>query len=383
MRYVFPILLSVLFVLSACKATKKAYERGDYETAIFNSIDRLQKSPNNKKARTTLAQAYPSMVDYYKDRIEDLKLSGDTYKWEKINDYYTTLNRAYAEISRVPAATRVVPNPQNFRTEQSDAEYKAAEVRYALGMKDLEKGRDGYREAAKSAYLHFKKADDYRRNFKDVRNLMEESMELAILVVVIEPIPMHSRTLALSNEFFENQMVEFIKNTQLSPFVRFVSPKDTRMMDREPDHVIQMVFDDFVVGQAYVKETVYNREKDSVIVGEVKVGEDSTANVYGTVKAEVHQFKKEITSSGLLDFRILNARSGSVVTQQKFPGTFIWLDKWGFYNGDDRALESEDKEFMRRKRESPNPPPQDLFIEFTKPIFDQVTSFVRNHYKDY
>ena len=383
MRSILSSLIVLAIIFSACKSTKKAYQRGDYETAVFNSVKRLQSSPKNKKSRETLAKAYPDMVDFYEDQIQNLKLGNDTYRWEKVIDYYEILNRAYSEISRIPAARTIIPNPKNYQSELNDAQYKAAEVRYALGMQDLELGRQGNRFKAKEAFYSFRKVDELQRGFRDTQDRMYEAKDLATVMVVIEPIPMHSRTLALSNEFFDNQMTEFIKATKMSPFVQFITPQETRMLNRDPDHVIQMVFDDFVVGQAYVKETVFNRTQDSVVVGEVEISPDSVADVYGSVKAEVHQFQKEISSSGLLDFRIIDGRSGSIVSQRKFPGTFVWFDKWGFYNGDDRALTDEDEEFMRRKRESPNPPPQDLFIEFTKPIFDQVTNYVRNYYRDY
>ncbi|MDX2245345.1 MAG: hypothetical protein SF052_01110 [Bacteroidia bacterium] len=385
MRRTLPLLSLVilLLLLGACKATKKAYERGDYEQAVFNSIERLSKSPNHKKARQTLAQAYPDMVDFYQDRINSLKTGGDPLKWEQAVDYYSILDRAYTEIQRIPAARNTISRPVNVQTELNDAKFKAAEVRYALGTQGIEAGKKGDREAAKQAYNHFQQAMKFKPGYRDAEQKMLEAQDLATIYVQIQPIPMHSRTLALSNEFFENQLTEYIRNAPFSPFVRFFSAREAEARKREPDQVILMIFDEFVVGQAYVKETVYNRVRDSVVVGEVEIAKDSVVDVYGTVKAEMHQFQKEISSGGLLDFRIIDTRTEAILSQRKFPGTYIWYDRWGYYNGDERALANEDKEFMRRRRESPNPPPQDLFIEFTKPIFNQVTGFVSDYYRNY
>ncbi|MEZ4829260.1 MAG: hypothetical protein R3C61_23680 [Bacteroidia bacterium] len=373
----------VLMLFGACKATKKAYVRGDYEKAVFNSIDKLSKTPNNKKARQTLAQAYPDMVDFYQDRINSLKTGGDPLKWEGVVNYYSILDRAYGEIQRVPAARSTISRPVNVQTDFNDAKFKAAEVRYTLGTQGIESGKRGDREAAKQAYYHFQEAMKFRPGYRDAEQKMLEAQDLATLYVQIQPIPMHSRTLSLSNEFFENQLTEYIRSAPFSPFVRFFSAREAEMRKREPDQVIVMIFDEFVVGQAYVKETVVQRVKDSVVVGEVEIAKDSVVNVYGTVKAEVHQFQKEISSGGLLDFRIIDARTEAILSQRKFPGTFIWYDRWGFYNGDERALANDDRQFIRNKRESPNPPPQDLFIEFTKPIFNQVTGFVSEYYRNY
>ncbi|RMG66953.1 MAG: hypothetical protein D6722_14040 [Bacteroidetes bacterium] len=372
----------LIALLPACRTTKKAYERGDYETAVFNSIERLRRSPNNKKSRETLRQAYPDMVATLQGEINDAKLSPDPLRWERVVRYYEVLNRAYDEIQRAPAARQVIRNPQNFQTDYNQALRQAAEVRYTMGNQALAAGKAGDRERAKEAYAHFQRALELRPGYRDSERLMLEAQSYATLIVEIEPIPMHSRSLALSNEFFENQLTEYLATAPFSPFVRFVTVTETQALSRDPDHILQMSFDDFVVGQAYVKETVAQRIRDSVVVGTHKVTEDSTVDVYGKVEAEVHRFRKEISSGGLLDLRILDARTGAVLTQRKFPGTFIWEDRWGFFQGDKRALNDEDKQYMRKQRESPNPPPQDLFIEFTKPIFSQVTQFVGAYYRD-
>ena len=386
MKYVTPLVWTLLVsvFLFSCKSTKRAYERGDYEKAIFNSIDRLRKSPNNKKARQTLQMAYKDLSDEMLKRIADARKSGSTTRFEPIVEHYTLLNRIYNDVQRAPAAKKVLTNVKDYTAELGIAKRKAAEVRFALGEKALKQAmQDGDREVAKEAFFHFQKADTYEPGFRNARTKMEDARAYATLFVKIEPIPMHSRTLSLSNEFFENQMAEYIQAHPTSEFIQFISPGERMPQGRQADHIIRMMFDDFVVGQAYVKETVIQRSRDSVVVGSVDIKPDSTVDVYGTVKAEVHQFQKEISSSGLLDMQIIDPRTGRLLTQRKFPGTFIWYDRWGFFNGDKRALQEDDKQFTRKSRAIPEPLPQDLFIEFTKPIFDQVTGFVTEYYRGY
>lgn len=379
--FVLPVLLT--FSMISCKSTKRAYEKGDYETAVLNSVERLRRTPDNKKSRQTLKIAYPTLVTYYTEQIALAKQSGDPYKWETIMGHYQILNTAYDQVRTAPAALEVIPNPKNFVGDYEIARSKAAEARYALGNNELDLARNGDREAAKVAYDHFLKAQDFRPGYKDTEDLRLEALDLATIYVQIEPIPMHSRSLELTNEFFENQLAEEFVRGQLSPFIRFYFPGEEGRTTRRPDQYLIMQFDDFSVGNAYVKETVRERSRDSVVVGTVKIKEDSTANVYGTVDAEMHQFQKVITSSGLLDLRIVDARTGATITQQKFPGTFEWYDYWGFFNGDRRALNEEDQKFLAKRREAPNPSPQQLFIEFTQPIYGQATSFVRNYYRNY
>ena len=104
--------------------------------------------------------------------------------------------------------------------------------------------------------------------------------------------------------------------------------------------------------------------------------------IYATVKATVFIYTKTITSNGVLDFRIIDAVSNSVISQEKLPGEFIWLTQWATFNGDERALTKEQLKLSKLK-EAPPPSPQTLFVEFTKPIFDQMTRKVRDFYRNY
>lgn len=351
--------------------------------SVEQSVTRLQSNPNNRKAVETLQQAYPQLVTYYTDQIARLKRSTDLYRWEQITSHYEVLDRAYNLIQRSPGALRVVGNATNYRQDLDAAQLKAAEARFALGEQELNKARQGDRVAAKRAYDHFGVAMDYRSNFRNADQLMQESRNLATVHVLVEPIPMHSRSLNLTSEFFQNQIVEYVRNTTFSPFVHFYGVGELEATGQEPDHVVRMAFDDFVVGQATIKEKVVSRVSDSVVVGQVSVtekGEEVQKDVYGTVKAEVHVFEKTLTSTGLMDVQILDPVRRSVISQRKFPGTHIWKERWGYFNGDKRALTDEDLQSVKQRREIMPPAPQQLFIEFTKPIYNQVTTFLRNHY---
>ncbi|MDP5170328.1 MAG: hypothetical protein NWR72_08775, partial [Bacteroidia bacterium] len=207
MKRILLLFLPLLIIsLSGCKATKRAYEKGDYETAVVNSIERLRRAPDNKKARQTLKLAYPTMVTHFLEQINIAKVGGNQYKWEEIMGYYDILNRAYNEVKTAPAALEVIPNPQNFIGDYEIARTKAAEVRYVLAGQRLDYARDGDRLAAKEAHEHLLKVLLFRPGYKDAEELSLEALDLATVYVQIEHIPMHSRTLALSNEFFENQL---------------------------------------------------------------------------------------------------------------------------------------------------------------------------------
>jgi hypothetical protein len=80
--------------------------------------------------------------------------------------------------------------------------------------------------------------------------------------------------------------------------------------------------------------------------------------------------------------KILEAQTERIIMHEKFPGEFVWVSRWASFNGDERALTSDQINLTKRKPVNP-PPPQDLFIEFTKPIYNQITSTVTNYYNNY
>jgi len=107
-----------------------------------------------------------------------------------------------------------------------------------------------------------------------------------------------------------------------------------------------------------------------------------TTKVLGKVKATVHQYKKTITSRGVLNFRIIDAKTKAVISEQRMPSESVWVSEWLTYNGDGRALTPE-QEKLARQKELPPPTNQDLFAEFAKPLFDQITNKITEFYKSY
>ena len=381
MKTIFSISICLFIGLSLftnCKSGKKAFKRGNYEKAVYSALERLRKAPNNNRAKEALMEAYPTLQDFYSSRINSLQATTDPMRWDEMFDMYNTLQDIHLEVQRTPGARGII-NSRDYTTEVEHTKKEVIANRFRLGQEELAKG---YRENAKIAYAHFSRVYELDPQRSDAEDLMYKAQQQATLYVEVKPIPMHSRTFKLSNEFFENQLIEFLRHETGNPFIQFISSREIGNGQRESDHRLELIFDDFVVGQGYEKETVLNRSKDSIQVGKATVG-DSTVYTYATVKAKVHKFVRTISSSGLLNLLIEETQNKSILAQRKFPGTYAYTDEWGYFNGDERALKDKDKELIKRKSRLPDPPPQDLFIEFTKPIFNQLTRYLANFYADF
>ncbi len=431
------ILVVVIGAVWGCGSSKKSFESGNYYGSVMQSVNKLRKSPNNKKNREVLNQAYPMAVDFYLNEITRMKDSQDRFKNGRIVDAYKMLNNMHDEIRRSPAALEVIPNPRDYYNQLKYHTTEAAAERYKAGEEALAMGSRPY---AIEAYDHFIQADLYEPGYMDVKNKIDEARYFATLKVLVEQVPVPTMQAGLSAQFFQDQIEQFLFNYQENEFIRFFSARDENL--NEPDQVLVFQFDDFVVGQVNNQERIIEASKDSVIIARIpkssvqsptqteqkvvichsppgnatnsktmevpvsalqahidhgdKIGScegDSPApsnnsvnvpkeeylNVYSTVKATFRENTREVISRGLLSMRIMDAKSNTVVLHEKFPGEFVWINQWGSFNGDERALTPDQVRIANQEPLQP-PPPQNLFIEFCKPIYGQVTSKVRSYY---
>lgn len=368
------IYFSILIVAS-CTTGKRALQKGNYDASVSKAVDRLKSSPKNGEAMKVLPEAYSFALNDHLRKIDEAKLSADVLRWESVLYHYQQLNQLADEINSCPACLTLVPNPQKFINEVADARSRAAEARYVLGQKQL---NEGNRASAKNAYFNFEKAQQLDPSIKDIKAKMDEAYWAAVVKVVVQPVVVNSAYYKLSNQYFQQQVDDFMANYQKNRFVLFYSEQQASKQKLVPDQVLSLNFDDFVVGQTYVKERVEKLKKDSVVIGQTR----ANGPIYGTVKATMSIFEKKVSSSGLLSLTITDWQSRKLLRQQRLAGTYVWQDSWATYKGDERAL-TKQQLAMTSKREVMPPAPATLFVEFTKPIYSQLVEEINYFYNKY
>jgi hypothetical protein len=367
---------SIGIVIFACSSGKVAYKHGDYYGAVAQAIDRLRKNPDHKKSSDVLRKSYPMAVNYYTTRISNIRNSNERFKNGIIYDSYRDLNSLYENILRSPGALRVIPQPHNFTREAEEYRNRAAAERYEAGQQALGLGN---RIDAINAFHHFIKANEYVRGYLDVENKLFEAKELATLKILVEQLPVPTLKYQLSVEFFQEQISELLFNFRENEFVRFYSPGDRNL--KYPDQILQFRFDEFVVGEVHSFSNSSEITKDSVVVGQVTLEDGKKRDVIGTVKATFQESRQEIVSNGLLTMRIIDPHTDRVLMHEKFPGEFVWITRWASFKGDERALNGDQVKLINHKP-LPPPPPQNLFIEFCRPIYSQLQNRVRAYYRN-
>jgi hypothetical protein len=366
----------LLIVLVSCSTGKKALQKGDYFSAVLKAVDRLKSAPENKNANKVLKDGYPMTIEWAQEEMDLILTSNNKFKWEQAVGLMNQVNQLSNEIRSTPAARKIISDPKTYTSELNMASEKAAEERYNAGLAEM---NINTRQSARIAYDHFSIADQYVNNYKNSRELMATAKEIATLRVVVQAIPVNTQRYRLSSEFFYNQVFEYLNNQfRPSGFVNFYSPNQAEKERlNNPDFIVDMEFFDFSVGN------LSRTEKEETVEKSVKIeSRDTTKVQYKTYTAKLKTFTDKVYSGGTLRMQIIDRANDKLIMDELVPGSFTWVNDYAMFVGDKEALNNNQFELTKRKA-VPLPPEQDLFIEFTKPIYNQVTQNLNRFFRRY
>jgi len=366
----------LLIVLVSCSTGKKALQKGDYFSAVLKAVDRLKSAPENKNANKVLKDGYPMTIEWAQEEMDLILTSNNKFKWEQAVGLMNQVNQLSNEIRSTPAARKIISDPKTYTSELNMASEKAAEERYNAGLAEM---NINTRQSARIAYDHFSIADQYVNNYKNSRELMATAKEIATLRVVVQAIPVNTQRYRLSSEFFYNQVFEYLNNQfRPSGFVNFYSPNQAEKERlNNPDFIVDMEFFDFSVGN------LSRTEKEETVENSVKIeSRDTTKIQYKTYTAKLKTFTEKVYSGGTLRMQIIDRANDKLIMDELVPGSFTWVNDYAMFVGDKEALNNNQFELTKRKA-VPLPPEQDLFIEFTKPIYNQVTQNLNRFFRRY
>jgi len=307
----------------------------------------------------------------------DLLLSGNQpFKWEKTVKVMQQVNDLASLIRKSPAALLIIPDPKSYTTEMNMALEKAADETYTAGLELLGKNS---RETAREAYGLFLRTEDLVPGYKENDKLLRESKMKGSLHVVMESIPVHAAMYQLSSEFFYDQVFEYLnKQYPEKGFIRFYSPNEFKYSGMEdPDMILHLEFFDFAVGNQQHSES--EKEVSNMVKANPK---DTLSKEMITKKAKFKTIDDKIISGGVVELKIFSLPSGRLLLSDRMPGEYVWFNQYAIYVGDKEALTKEQLDLARNKVVAP-PPAQALFVEFTRPIFQQLTGRLNSFFRDF
>jgi hypothetical protein len=375
MKHLLQLLLFSL-LLTACSPTKQIEKRyTPDDKLVFDLIERLKKNPNDADAAKQLPEAYEQAAEVRKNiNSNTFNNMNEGDRWIEISKQLLVAQHLYSEIKGSPVISKIIPNPWDPTIKIQEAKQKAAEEYYNQGQQYLTYNNRPY---ARKAYDMFVKANSAYPNYKDVREMMEQSKLLATIKVVVNQVNYDNygwNYWGFNNDYLQYKITRDLNNSSYRD-VKFYSEDEARRLNIRPDRIVNLTFTDLYIGQLFNDRYSIDRSKQ-IEVGQTKTNPPQP--IYETVKATVYLTRRVLQSRASLECRIYDWASNRNILFDRFPDNNTWKDESARYTGDKRALEQSDWNLINNSSNINPPSRNELAQRLIDNCYNQLLSRIRN-----
>ncbi len=368
-----------LFIFS-CKTASKLYEKGNYDEAVEVAAKKLQKDPNDSKLLDIITNSYTYAVNDHESRIQSLSQSTNELKYESIYNEYRSLQRMYEAIYKVPSILGIV-NPINYSEYLVTYSQKAGDVRYERGIAFMQRYT---KKSYQDAYREFQIALRFNPGNRDASIKLNEAYEYAVTNVVVLPVLQYGgyiqSSYSANSNYLDEQLIRNLKNRSGNEFVKFYSVWEARREDLRIDQEVELSVANLHIGRQYDNSTRRKVSKE-IIIKEIVFKPDSVVREYANVNATVISTTRRINSSLSLQINVRNSE-GQRVWNDNVNAIYNWSTVFTTFNGDERALRTEDKLLVNRRKEFA-PPASEIERNLYEIINNDILYRIKNYFNRY
>lgn len=316
MKKILLFTLVLLQFLSGCVSSKKALNSGNYDQAIYKSVNKLRKNPDNSKEILVLERAFSRAQQNDFDRIAFMQKEGSPDKWDDIYNVYEQIKNRQAQVKALPVLVIKDKNKQILRNanfsfinvddELLEAKQKAAQFFYTRGNTLLQKGG---RFNARDAYADFQQVKNYYSTFQDVDDKLAAAQEAGTTKVLFKmqkdnpgqlPPSFEQELLKISLQELNRQWMRYYTSDVKGTTYDYNIVVNLKVIDVSPDLVKEKYYSEskkIKDGWEYKLDAKGNVTKDSL-------GNDIKQPKYKTIKCDVVEthFSKSARVAGTLDY---------------------------------------------------------------------------------
>jgi hypothetical protein len=275
-----------------------------------------------------------------------------------------------------PVDLKVIRETKKSALKPGRSANMAAEDQYNEGVRLLVTGS---RENARQAFTHFYRCNQLVPGYQDGETRMLTAKNIASLTVIIDSIPVSAKTFGVNAAFFYNQVLDSLNNWFAEDsFIRFYSAGEAeRNGIKNPDMVLKLGFTDFAAVDTF------HTDKEQIVVRKVKT-EQTDKGIAGdmTYKANLKSVTDKIFTRGQLVAKVTDLQQAKTFFSSKISGKYTWQNQYGTFTGNIEALNPSQRNLVEGHALA-SPSPQNLFIEFSSPIFEQLAPKLVNFFNKY
>lgn len=340
------ILLTISMI--GCVSSRKYLQRGQYDRAIEKSVKKLSRKPEKRDEQGVLKKAYNLAMEEDRQRIRELRMSGQPEVYEEIYLIYERMERRQDLVRRLPSRVlnRIDYKYVNFEKEKINAKKKAAEYLYAHAKKLLESDS---RFDARKAYNEFQRLKNILPSYKNTDQLLREALAKGQSEVLFT---MSNKSNTALPKGFENELYKITLSDLNTHWINY----DTRQVKgKKYDYFIDLELTGIMVSPEQLKQREYTETKtvddgwEYVLDENGNVKKDSLGNdikMKKTKEISCHvtetQMLKHTTITGRLEF--IEAAQNQVMKTDPITAEWHFEHAYIQTHGNIDALSKETKE---------------------------------------
>jgi hypothetical protein len=368
--------LSTIVLLSACKTSKDYMASSSDDKTFYEIVKKLTKHNSDENAAAALPQVYRVLQQKHLAIINQHYNSAELNHWDKVLASYRSLQQMHEAVSNTAAASLLTT--VDYTNEINTVKLNAAEAYYNTGLAYLQNAN---RADARTAYTLFKKADSWKKGFKDARAQMDEAFERSVVNVLINPIQDNSfftnagwgnAVYNYANQHFQQNLVRDLGGQYASRYpARFYTEWQVNQQQIQPNWVVDLVLRNVDIPRPASNHYTRNRSK------QIEVSRDTAGKpVYQTVYATVNIQRLSINARGQIDINITDVDTRKNISWDSVSDTYNWEEEIATYTGDSRALTNSDRAMLNNNYNQPRK--EDILNELYRNMYSQVKSRIAN-----
>ncbi|MEL6945771.1 MAG: hypothetical protein AAFO82_24215, partial [Bacteroidota bacterium] len=197
-------------LLVACVSPEKLLENGNYDAAIYKSVDKLIGKKKKEKYVRALEEAFFKATNRDMAAINRLRGGDAPDKWARIYKVAQQIEKRQKRVEPLlPLIDRngIKADFQFVKINalEQEARSNAALVHYNNALNLLEKAELGNKRAARDAYDELKATRTYYKQYKNREDLMERAKSLGMTNVLVR---MENRSRVILPSDFERDLLQ-------------------------------------------------------------------------------------------------------------------------------------------------------------------------------
>lgn len=377
------ILIALSITAVSCKTASKLYEKGNYTEAVELAAKKLQKDPDDPKLLNIIQNAYQFAVDDHESRIRTHGESSNELKYEWMYNEYTSLQRMYNAIYRVPQVYNIV-KPADYASYLVTYAEKAGDIREQRGdafMNAASSSKSAAKQNFKNAYHEYRTALGFKQGNVELTGKLNEAYDLAVTNVVVLPMQQNGgfvySSYTVGGNNFDDQLIRNLQYNSGSDFVKFYSAWDARSNRVRVDQELDMRLVSADIGR-YNDDRSTRKVTKEVVIKETVFKPDSVVREYAKVSATITTIRRSMNSRAFLQVSVRD-EDGRWVWNDDFNGYHSWSTEFATFTGDARALSEADRQLIDRKKEFA-PSDNEVMNYMLNQIMNDAQYRIRNYF---